>query len=105
MDPYRQHLDYWPECHNRRIVAIADALVPALRPEYEVAIEKRIYEVERVSGGSGLLVSIPDVTVKQGSRSQTQTASLPTMDSASASALQTQICDRLDITPADLRKL
>ena len=79
--------------------------MPALRPKYEVAIEKRIYEVEHVSGGSGPLVGIPDVTVKQGSRPQTQTASLPTMDSASASALQTQIRDRLDITSADLRKL
>ncbi len=66
MDPYLEHPDYWPECHHRLVVAIADALVPLVRPKYEVAIEKRIYEVESLNGNSGLLVGIPDVSVKQG---------------------------------------
>jgi hypothetical protein len=68
MDPYLEHSDYWPECHSRLIVAIADALVPFARPKYEVAIEKRIYEVNPSNGESSLLVGIPDVAVNQPSR-------------------------------------
>jgi hypothetical protein len=76
MDPYLEHPDPWPECHNRLIVAIADALVPVIRPKYEVAIEKRIYQVERTigdsgnGGNSGLLVGIPDMVVKQSTQVQ-----------------------------------
>jgi hypothetical protein len=70
MDPYLEQSDYWPECHSRLIVAIADALIPQLRPKYEVAIEKRIYKVNTFEGESGLLVGIPDVAVNQ--RTQTR---------------------------------
>jgi hypothetical protein len=45
MDPYLEHPRFWAEFHNRLIVALADFLMPRLRPKYEVAIEKRIYEV------------------------------------------------------------
>ena len=46
MNPYLESPDFWPEVHNRLMVAIADALVPQLVPKYRVAIEKRIYEIK-----------------------------------------------------------
>ncbi|MGB3192662.1 MAG: DUF4058 family protein [Limnoraphis sp.] len=67
MDPCLEHPDFWPEVHNRLIVAIADVLTPEVRPKYEVAIEKRVYEVNNTNTDS-LLVGIPDVAVKRQSQ-------------------------------------
>jgi Protein of unknown function (DUF4058) len=66
MDPYLEHPEFWPETHNRLIVAIADSLMPHLRPKYEIAIEQRIYTVNDPddSNGDSLLVGIPDVAIK-----------------------------------------
>ncbi len=61
MNPYLESPDFWPEVHNRLIVAIADALVPQLVPKYRVAIEKRIYEIKEEQS---LLVGIPDVSIQ-----------------------------------------
>ncbi len=60
MNPYLEHPDLWAEFHSRLIVAIADDLAPSLRPQYRVAIEKRIYEIW---DSEALLVGIPDVSV------------------------------------------
>ncbi|WP_293346676.1 MULTISPECIES: DUF4058 family protein [unclassified Microcoleus] len=67
MDPYLEHPDFWQETHNRLIVAIADTIMPQIRPKYEVAIDKRIYEVTdpNDSNGDSLLVGIPDVAIKR----------------------------------------
>ncbi len=62
MNPYLERPDFWPEVHNRLIVAIADDLVPRLVPKYRVAIEKRIYEIK---GEQSLLVGIPDVSIQR----------------------------------------
>lgn len=62
MDPYLEHPELWPGVHTRLIVAIADLLVPQLRPKYRVAVEVRMYET---SGEKSLLVGIPDVTVQR----------------------------------------
>ncbi len=60
MNPYLEDPEFWPEVHNRLIVALADALIPSLRPTYHVAIEKRTY----LNDGQGsLLVELPDVSV------------------------------------------
>ncbi|MEG4999990.1 DUF4058 family protein [Microcoleus sp. B4-D4] len=56
MNPYLESPDFWPEVHNRLIVAIADAMVPQVVPKYRVAIEKRIYELK---GEQSLLVGMP----------------------------------------------
>lgn len=64
-DPYLEHPDFWPEVHSRLIVALADALVPQVRPKYEVAIEKRIYEINPSNGDNSLLVGVPDLAVKR----------------------------------------
>ncbi|HLO86272.1 MAG TPA: DUF4058 family protein [Nostocaceae cyanobacterium] len=64
-DPYLEHPDFWPEVHSRLIVALADSLVPQVRPKYEVAIEKRIYEINSSNGDNSLLVGVPDLAVKR----------------------------------------
>ncbi|WP_017717609.1 DUF4058 family protein [Kamptonema formosum] len=67
MNPYLENSELWPQVHNRLIVAMADALVPQVRPKYRVDIEKRVYSF---AGENPILVGIPDVTVV---RSRTQT--------------------------------
>ncbi|AFZ07997.1 hypothetical protein Osc7112_3642 [Oscillatoria nigro-viridis PCC 7112] len=67
MDPYLEHPDFWQETHNRLIIAIADTIMPLIRPKYEVAIDKRIYEITDLneSNDESLLVGIPDVAIKR----------------------------------------
>lgn len=65
MDPYLEHPDFWPEVHSRLIVAIADFLVPQVRPKYRVAIEKRIYQITPSDGDTSLLVGVPDIAVNR----------------------------------------
>ncbi|MGD1944260.1 MAG: DUF4058 family protein [Leptolyngbyaceae cyanobacterium] len=60
MDPYLEAPTLWPEVHSRLIVGIADALGPALLPDYYVAIEQRTY---LNTPTDSLLVGIPDVSV------------------------------------------
>jgi Uma2 family endonuclease len=67
MNHYLENPELWPQVHNRLIVAMADALVPQVRPKYRVDIEKRVYSF---AGENPILVGIPDVTVV---RSRTQT--------------------------------
>ncbi|MFY7803655.1 MAG: DUF4058 family protein [Limnoraphis robusta] len=67
MNPCLEHPDFWPEVHNRLIVAIADSLTPEVRPKYEVAIEKRVYELNDTNTDS-LLVGVPDLAVKRQSQ-------------------------------------
>lgn len=43
MDPYLERRGLWEEVHTRLIVAIADELTDALRPNYRVAVERRTY--------------------------------------------------------------
>ena len=60
MDPYLEHPDFWQETHHWLISAIAASLVPQIRPKYEIAIDKRIYEITdpNDSNGDSLLVGI-----------------------------------------------
>jgi len=62
MDPYLEHPDFWAEVHSRLIVAIANFLVPRIRPKYRVAIEKRVYEASETDGNNLLVVEIPGAT-------------------------------------------
>lgn len=41
MDPWLEQPAFWPDLHNRLIVAIADALTPLVDPDYFVRIETR----------------------------------------------------------------
>lgn len=62
MDPYLEHPNLWPEVHTRLVVALADALGPAVRPRYRVAVEQRTY-IALVDPDS--YVGRPDVGVVQ----------------------------------------
>ncbi len=74
-DPYLENPDFWPEVHNRLIVALADSLVPQVRPKYEVAIEKRIYEIAPLNSDNSLLVGVPDLAVNRQSSNINQSSS------------------------------
>ncbi|NET59617.1 MAG: DUF4058 family protein [Symploca sp. SIO2E6] len=65
MDPYLEHPDFWAEVHSRLIVAIANFLVPRIRPKYRVAMEKRIYEASETDGNNLLVVGIPGTTTNR----------------------------------------
>ncbi|MGL5065616.1 MAG: DUF4058 family protein [Microcoleus sp.] len=71
VDPYLENSEFWPEVHHRLITAIADALGPALRPKYRVAIEKRIYLSDAEDND---FMAIPDVTVFSGPSTAGQTS-------------------------------
>ncbi len=60
VDPYLENSEFWPEVHHRLITAIADAIGPALRPKYRVAIEKRIYLSDAEDSD---FLAIPDVKI------------------------------------------
>ncbi|MCP2731940.1 DUF4058 family protein [Limnofasciculus baicalensis] len=60
VDPYLESPEFFPELHHRLITAIADAIAPAIRPKYRVAIEKRTYFSKPEES---LTVAIPDVAV------------------------------------------
>jgi len=61
IDPYLEHPDFWQETHHWFIVAIADSIMPQIRPKYEIAIKQRIYKINYTndSNGDSLLVGIP----------------------------------------------
>jgi hypothetical protein len=103
MDPYLEQSDYWPECHSRLIVAIADALVPQIRPKYEVAIEKRIYEVSPFNGKTSLLVGMPDVAINQ--RTQTQAVPKGSSSVVTETALNNPSAQPLTVTVPLLEKV
>ena len=83
MDPYLEHPDFWQETHHWLISAIAASLVPQIRPKYEVAIDKRIYEITdpNDSNSDSLLVGIPDVAIKR----QSNNPNIPTGSVATVS--------------------
>ncbi|CBN57240.1 MULTISPECIES: DUF4058 family protein [Kamptonema] len=76
MDPYLEHPDFWQETHHWLISMIAESLVPQIRPKYEIAIEKRIYQINDThdNNDDSLLVGIPDVAIKR----QPNTPDIPT---------------------------
>lgn len=74
MEPYLENPELWSEVHSRLIVAIADAISPAVRPKYRVAIEKRMYLIDALEGRS---LEIPDLAVIS---KQPQSNSISTID-------------------------
>ncbi|HBL10818.1 MAG TPA: hypothetical protein DD379_05330, partial [Cyanobacteria bacterium UBA11162] len=72
MNPYLEHPELWAGVHHWLIIAMAELLVPQLRPKYRVAVEVRIYES---IGDKSLLVGIPDLTIKHQQSTTNQTPS------------------------------
>lgn len=68
-DPYLENPDFWPEVHSRLIVALADSLVPQVRPKYEIAIAKLTPMSEKIKQhylevrdrSSGLVVTVVEI--------------------------------------------
>lgn len=68
-DPYLENPDFWPEVHSRSIVALADSLVPQVRPKYEIAIAKLTPMSEKIKQhylevrdrSSGLVVTVVEI--------------------------------------------
>ena len=74
MDPYLEHPDFWQETHHWLISAIADSIMPQIRPKYEIAIKQSIYKNDTNDyNNNSLLVGIPDVTIKR----QSNTLNVP----------------------------
>jgi hypothetical protein len=55
MDPYLEQPAFWSSFGSRVVVAIADAIEPALQPSYYVEVETRTYLSE--GDDSGLIGS------------------------------------------------
>lgn len=68
-DPYLENPDFWHEVHSRLIVALADSLVPQVRPKYEIAIAKLTPMSEKIKQhylevrdrSSGLVVTVVEI--------------------------------------------
>ncbi|MDY6785200.1 MAG: DUF4058 family protein [Cyanobacteriota bacterium] len=82
MDPYLEHPDFWPGTHHLLISLLTEALVPQIRPKYEVAIEQRIYTINDANeeNGKSLCVGIPDVGIQR----QPNSPNIPTGSLATA---------------------
>lgn len=108
MDPYLEHPDFWQETHNRLIVAIADSIMPQIRPKYEIAIDKRIYEITdpNDSNGDSLLVGIPDVAIKRQSNSpDLPTRSVATLTIALPTTVKVPIPEKIKQTYLEVREM
>jgi Protein of unknown function (DUF4058) len=82
MNPYLEHPDFWQETHYWLIVAIADSIMPQIRPKFEIAIKKRIYQINDINDNNddSLLVGIFNVAIK----CQPNTPDIPTSSVAIA---------------------
>jgi len=60
MDPYLEHPTLWQDVHDRLIAAIADAIVPAVAPNYYVALQRYAY---LLSPGQTVYLGKPDVAI------------------------------------------
>ncbi|MEG5175789.1 DUF4058 family protein [Microcoleus sp. B3-D7] len=108
MDPYLEHPDFWQETHNRLIIAIADTIMPQIRPKYEVAIDKRIYEITDLneSNDESLLVGIPDVAIKRQSNNQNiPTGSVATVSITLPTTVKVPAPEKINQTYLEVREM
>ncbi len=60
MDPYLEHPTLWQDVHDSLIAAIRDAIVPAVAPNYYVALQRYAYVL---APGGTVYIGKPDVAV------------------------------------------
>src|SRR4051812_40924715 len=60
MDPWLEHPAIWPDVHNSLIVAIADAMTPAVVPKYYIGLKSRTTWLAKDELG---LIGILDISV------------------------------------------
>jgi hypothetical protein len=65
MNPYLEHESVWHDFHERFITAVADALVPQVRPEYIVQIDEHAY-IHELPSDERRYAGRPDVTLATG---------------------------------------
>jgi Protein of unknown function (DUF4058) len=66
MDPYLEHPDFWQETHHWLIIAIADSIMPQIRPKYEIGIKQHIYknDINNYNHNS-ISLNIPNVAIER----------------------------------------
>lgn len=60
MDPYLEQSAFWSPFHTRLIVALADAIMPLIQPQYYIEVETRSY---KDTPEGEILVGIPDALI------------------------------------------
>jgi hypothetical protein len=63
MDPYLESPNIWPDVHAKLISEIQTALSPALRPEYVVRVELRVYITDEDDPARHVIV--PDLRIEE----------------------------------------
>ena len=74
MNPYLENPTIWANLHSRLIVAIANLPGPKIRPKYRVVVEEAVYK--RDESDQSVLIGVPDVSVRQSSRSNSESSGL-----------------------------
>ncbi|MEB3269586.1 MAG: DUF4058 family protein [Leptolyngbya sp.] len=79
MNPYLEQLEFWSDCHNQLITAIARALSPQLVPKYRVVTDKWVYTL---TDTVMMALGRPDVSLQRQRLPQSprKTASIPTLE-------------------------
>ncbi len=68
MNPYLENPTTWPNLHSRLIVALANLIGSQVRPKYRVVVEEAVYQ--RDESDQSVLIGVPDVSVRQVSKSR-----------------------------------
>lgn len=74
MDPYLEHHTLWPDVHNSLIIAIRDAIVPLVAPDYYVSVESRAYIIKTEGD---LYLGRPDIAVVAPGRAMVKETAQP----------------------------
>lgn len=102
IDPYLENPELWSSFHSRLIVAIADAIAPAIRPKYYTEVEKRVYLSE---AEESVLVGIPDVTVfSKGSVSKSPTVT-PSQTETKATTVMVPLIEEITEKYLEVREV
>jgi Protein of unknown function (DUF4058) len=66
MDPYLEHPDFWQETRHWLISAIADSIMPQIRPKYEIGIKQHIYKNDTNNyNHNSISLNIPKVVIER----------------------------------------
>ena len=99
MDPYLEHPDFWQETHHWLIVACAEFIMPQIRPKYEIAIKKRIYEINDTN-------DIPDVAIKRQPNSpNVPTSSVATVTTTVPTTVKVPIPEKIKQAYLEVREM
>jgi len=72
MNPYLENPELWTEFHTWLMVALAEKILPHIRPKYRVAVIKRVYQI---IDNNSVLIGIPDVIIARSLKPTNQKSS------------------------------